>query len=123
LKKINKINGGMEMSTTSANSRFQEVLYMLVKWYRDNCTVIFFAPGRKYRGLTKSLKYVTAERTTTVDVTDFRSGRRTWIYSLSGPHPSIIAASSISRGIVAMNPLYRIVAKGNCKAASTNTRP
>ena len=77
--------------------------YWLWKLKSVSCTVAFSSPGRKYSGLTKSLKTVTDCTTITVIVTDRSSGKMTLKNTRSGPAPSMIAASSSSRGIVAMN--------------------
>ena len=52
---MNMISGGIVISSTSANSRFQRVLNWLWKLNSVSWTVAFSSPGRKYSGLTKSL--------------------------------------------------------------------
>ena len=44
---MNMIIGGIVMSSTSANSRFQRVLNWLWKLNSVSCTVAFSLPGRK----------------------------------------------------------------------------
>jgi hypothetical protein len=65
-------------------------------------TVAFCSPGRKYSGWVKSLKTTTDCTTITVTATGRSSGKTTRKNSRSGPAPSMIAASSSSRGTVAM---------------------
>ena len=78
------------------------MLNWLWKLYSVSCTVAFSLPGRKYSGLVKSLKIATDCTTITVTITGRSSGRTTRKNSRSGPAPSMIAASSSSRGTVAM---------------------
>ncbi len=65
----------------------------------------FSSPGRKWTGLTKSLNTNTDWVTITVTTTERSSGKMTLKNTRMGLAPSMIAASSSSRGMVAMNEL------------------
>lgn len=81
--------------------------------------VAFLLPGKKYSGLTKSLKIVTALSMTTVAVTGFSSGNTMFVNILILLQPSIKPDSSSSSGMVFMKPRYNIMVKGVFMATSS----
>ena len=94
-----------------------------MKLYKVSCTVMLSFPGKKYNGLVKSLKILTASRMITVEVTGFNSGKIMVLNICAGVHPSIKAASSSSTGIELMKPRYSIVVNGICSAVSIKIMP
>ena len=105
------------------NSRFHCVVNWLLKLNRVSCTVAFSSPGRKYSGFMKSLNTKTDCTTITVTMTGFSSGKITRKNSRNGPAPSRMAASSSSRGIVAMNAWNSRIANDSPKAISIEDQP
>ena len=97
--------------------------YWLWKLNSVSWTVAFSSPGRKYSGLTKSLKTVTDCTTITVIVTECSSGKMTLKNTRSGRAPSIVAASSSSRGIVAIKARNSRMRNERPKATSIRTIP
>jgi hypothetical protein len=117
------ISGMTLITTTFAKRRFHCVLNWLMKEYSVSGAVMFLAPGKKYKGPTKSLKMFTELVTTTVTMAGLSNGRITEKKILSGAAPSMKDASSRSRGIPAMEVLKIIVAKDMNKATSIITIP
>jgi len=64
-----------------------------------------------------------AETTITVIMAGLNNGRMTELKTRHGDAPSMMAASSISRGMDAMNVRKIRVEKGSVKATSTIIRP
>jgi hypothetical protein len=85
--------------------------------------VAFSSPGVKYSGLTKSLKIATDVVTITVIVTGRSSGKITRKNTPKPEQPSMMAASSSSRGIAAMNARKSRMTKDMLNAISTRMRP
>jgi len=120
LKYIKRTSGGNEMSNIFMNNRFHWVRYWLLKLKSVSCTVGFVLDGKKYKGVTKSLNMAIADMTINVDEMGCNNGKIILKYSFNPFAPSIIAASSNSLGIVAINALYRRTQNARFNAVSNS---
>jgi hypothetical protein len=94
---------GRIVSTISAETRFQWLSYLPKKLYTARVIGHLVELCRKYKGMINSLQKSKKLRMPVVTQAGVSKGKIILEKSVTGLHPSIIAASSISLGIDSTN--------------------